>query len=93
MNMQNERITQSLAKAILAIKQLDAQGCTVVEVSVANAAPVLRLDGAGIENLHGVQARSITISGVTHRTMAVEIEGCRCEWDESFLVAREALQA
>lgn len=93
MNTQNERVEAWLAKAILATKQLDAQGCTVVDVSIANGRPILRLDGAGIENLQGVQARSLTISGVTHRTMVVEIEGCRCEWKESFVVAREAQRA
>lgn len=93
MNLHNDRMARNLAKAIIAIKQLDAQGCTVVDVSIANATPLIRIDGTGTEGLKGVQARSITISGVTHRTLVVMVEDCRVEWSESFLVAREAQRA
>lgn len=99
MNEQNARIEAWLAKAILATKQLEAEGCTVVDVSIANGRPVLRIDGTGAEALQGVSARSLTFHGVTHRTMAVEIEGCRVEWNESFVttparvIARGELRA
>lgn len=94
MNQQNQRIERGLAQAILCVKQLEAKGCTVVDVIVGHRNPLVRIDGDGAEQLGGALKSSMTIHGVTHRTMATRVEDCQVEWPESYTTnAREALQA
>lgn len=81
----NERLNERLARAILAVKELDALGCVATRTEVSHLHPpvihVVRVDAESID-LRSHVVIAMTIQGRAWVTYEAELEGCCVRWEE-----------
>jgi hypothetical protein len=82
-DLQNQTVSEHMAKASLAMRTLQALGLTVLNISGIGERPRIQIiPGAGCNQLHPGYRRRLVNDGRRYTERVADVSGCLVTWEE-----------